>query len=158
MPAFIVGSPHSRMAGCAAVEAELVRLDGPIPLAIRPDLDDSRRAERRDLVETWRPMHHECVRGLEGAQRRGHQREALGIGHPDDLAPDSRGVGQGADEVHEGRNAQLAPDRRDVSHRRMHRGREHEHDPRVGEDAGHDGNWCIERNPERFEQIRTAAA
>ncbi len=67
------------------------------------------------------------------------------------------GLASGTHQVHERRHAKLAADRRDVAHRGVHDRGEHEDDAGIGENLREDRHGCVERDPQRLEQVGTAA-
>jgi hypothetical protein len=59
------------------------------------------------------------------------------VGDAHDLASGASRIGEGAEDVHDGMNSELAPHRADMAHRRMHERCEHEHDPGIAERRHH---------------------
>ena len=100
----------------------------------------------------------ECV-GAEAPERAGDQRRAgAGDATPMTWRPRARGIRQRPDEVHQRLDRHLAARRPHVPHRRVHRGREHEHDPRAVEHVAHPLHRNVDRDAERLEDVGAAGA
>ncbi len=95
------------------------------------------------------------VHRAESRQCPGYHRSAS-LGHrrrpPDDRR--ARRVRQGPDQVHHGGNTKLAPNRPDMAHGGVVRRREEEDDAYVGEHARGMVGVKVDRDTERFEDVR----
>ena len=103
-------------------------------------------------------MHDEAAARAETQQRLRHQRAQLGAGDADQLVRRAGGIGQRAEDIEDGADADPASDRRDVAHRRVVALREEEAEADLA-DAGR-GLRGAERDraAQRFEHIGAAAA
>ena len=63
--------------------------------------------------------------------------EQPGVRDSDHLPTDSGGIREGAEDIHDGGDPQLAADRPYMTHRRMEEWREHEDDSHLRQDVGH---------------------
>src|SRR5438477_395148 len=88
-------------------------------------------AARRDLVHADAAVHDQCVVGAQARQRGGDEGCPVRLGHAHHLAPYPGGVGERAQQVHDGPDGELAPHRTGVFHGGVEVGREQECDARL---------------------------
>jgi hypothetical protein len=88
---------------------------------------------RGELVDPVRAVHDPGARRAEQHQRARQQFREFGPRHADDLPPRTGRIGQRSQEVERRPNAQFAPHRTGVTHRRMERRREEKSDSDFGE-------------------------
>ena len=102
------------------VEAVLLGMDCPPTSGAVSDLYHVRWPERRDLVKSRLTIDHQGVHRAKSGQSAGQDGRPLQIGDSDHLASGSRRIRQRSDNVHDRGNCELAPNRSDVTHRRVH--------------------------------------
>src|SRR5215216_6718884 len=105
-------------------EALRLRLEGPDVPVIR--FGDDRLARDRQFVEPVNAMYHPRALRTEGNQSAGYGFDERRMPDADHLEWRARRVGQGAEKVEGGRDAQLAPHARDAGRRAVIERRIHE--------------------------------
>jgi hypothetical protein len=137
MPALVAASPPFSASGAALGQAEVRRVHVEGVHGAVATLGDLGVAGRRDLVEAVGPVHDPRARRAEHHQRARQELGELGARHADDLPRRARGIGERSEQVERRPQAELAPCRARMAHRRMKRRREEERDARLAQAALH---------------------
>ena len=102
------------------------------------------------------PCTTQARSGAEQQQRAGHQLGELRARHADQLPRRAGRIGQRAEQVERGPDAEFAARRPGVAHRRVERRREKEPDAGLGEAALDDGRRRGDADAERLEDVGAA--
>ncbi len=100
-------------------------------------LPDHRRGAERDLVHPVLAPHHDRMLRAQALHDAHLDADQVGMEHPHQDVRRARRVGQRPEDVEDGAHAEFAAHRRDVLHRRVVVGREHEADAGRAHAIGH---------------------
>ena len=155
--ALVAGSPPTRASAG----------DGAMPRSLGIDARRSRTSPSRssttwrrgrggELVEPVVAVDDQRPLGAPAPRARRPCARPCGVGDADHLPADTGRVGQRAEEVEGGGDAELAPGGTGVAHRGVEPGREAEADAGLGHAAGHLVGAAVDAHAERLEQVGRA--
>ena len=151
------GITADQLVGPSARQAERRRVEGGGPNLATNELEHSRRTGGGQLIEPVFAVNDHDVLGPVGLQHRQHAFGHRDVGHPDHHAADPGRVGQRAEDVERGGDAQLAAGWAGVAQRGVEARRQAEADAGLDHAAGDAGGRQLDGHAERLEQIGSPA-